>query len=428
MAPSPTETFLAPPVAERRANRRVLHGHILSDPYAWLRQRGEPEVLEHLRAENAYTDEVMGESAGQVERLYREIVERIPENDASVPVLRGPYLYYELWREGMQYPVCCRRPRSDDGAEEEVLLDLETLAAGGYLSLGAFRPSPDHRLLAYSVDTEGSERYRLTVLELATGALVDTCIEGTADGVEWSADGRYLFYTTRDSSERPSRIWRHRLGTDPSTDVLVFEEPDERFYLTLSKTRSERFLLLHIRTHTTTEVRALDAGRPREPFRLLARRREGVELEVDHQHGRFLLRTNLGAEAFRVLEVPEDALDGAPAGPRAVAEEEDTRAGWCELLPARPEVMLEGLEAFRGHLVLACRCQGLRRVEVWPLPEGQPPSGEGWHQVAMDEEVSTVDVEENPVYDTTVLRFSYASFLTPRSVYDYDMVSRERVL
>lgn len=427
---------VAPPVARRLDQPVRLHGVELNDPYAWLRNRDDPEVLSYLEAENAWVAARMAPTTELQDRLYREIVARIPENDETVPVVLGDYEYFSRFQEGLQYSIRCRRPLSaaggtaETGSEkaEEVLLDLNELAGeGGYLDVGVYRISPDHRLLAYSVDTNGSERYTLRVKNLGTGELSEE-IEGTARGAGWSADGRWLFYTTRDESQRPYRVFRHRLGTPASEDVLVYEERDSAFFLSLYETRSRRFLVLHLGTHTTAELRVLDTRRPEEPFRLVARRRPGIEMELSHlegpegQEGSFFLCTNLGADYFRVLEVPESALEQGSCGASAAPDDRDARELWGERVAERPGVVLEGVDAFRDHLLLWIRRQGQRRLEVVELASGER------HEVAFDEPVHSVTPTDNLEYHTTTLRFSYSSFVTPRSIYDYDMASRERVL
>ncbi|MEM1206473.1 MAG: S9 family peptidase [Acidobacteriota bacterium] len=398
-----------PPVAPRRPQPRTLHGTELVDPYAWLADRDSPEVLTHLRAENAYTEAAMAQTEGLQGEIYEELVSRLQEDDASVPARRGENWYYRRTEKGRQYPIYCRRRKRED-APEEVLLDLNQVgeeAGGGYLRLGTFRVSPDQNLLAYSLDLQGSERYLLRIKDLRTGEHLGEEIPDTAGTCVWAEDGETLFYATRDAAQRPHRAWRHRLGQDPAEDQLVFEESDERFFLSLFKTRSRAVLGIHLASHTTTEVHYLDASRPEDPFRLLMPRRQGVEMALNHHGEHLYLLTNAGARNFRLLRAPL----ASPPG------EVD---GWGEVLAHREDVKLDGVDLFRDHLVEYHRSHGLPGLRIHCLATGEV------HGVAMDEPVYTVGGQDNLEFETSVLRFVYSSPVTPPTTYDYDMGTRRR--
>jgi oligopeptidase B len=397
---------MKPPIAERKPHFVTRHGRRVGDDYHWLRNRDDPDVLAYLEAENAYTDEVMRPTEPLQQRLYDEILGRIKEDDRSVPEKDGPYLYYARTERQKPYAIHCRTP---DGTDEEQVLVDENLLAGErrYFSLGVFEPSPDHRLLAYSFDETGDENYLLHFLDLQTGRLLDDRIPGTYDSLAWSADGRTVFYNTIDAAHRPYRLRRHRLGTDPADDVTVYEEPDESFFLSVSKTKSRRFLLLCLDSNTTSEVRFLDAGEPEGEFRTIEPRRHRVEYSVAHHGDRFYILTNDEAINFRLVAVP-------------VAE--PGRARWRDVLSHRPEIKLDEVQAFAGHLAVVEREAGLRGIRVVELPSLEQ------HKIEFPEAVHTVVTHANPEFDTDVLRFTYTSPVTPSSVYDYDMRERTRVL
>jgi oligopeptidase B len=397
-----------PPVARAIPRTTTVHGEVRTDEYFWLRDREDPEVLAYLQAENRYTESVMASTAELRERLFAEMRGRIKETDLSVPERIDGWLYYHRTVEGAQYPIYCRRAVAsspDDPAAEEVLLDLNPLAEGhAYFRLGAFEPSPDHRLLVYSVDTSGAESFTLVVKDLATGTLLPETIANVSAGGVWANDSRTLFYVVLDEARRPYRLYRHRLGDNPADDVLVHEEADESFFVDVDRTRSRAFLLLELTSHSTAEVRFVSADRPDEPFRTIEPRRHGIEYSVTHHGDRFLLTTNDGATDFRLVSAP-------------VAD--PSRARWTELLPPRPAVKLDSVDAFRDHLVVYEREAGLRQIRILELGEGG-----GEHLVAFPEPVYTFYQHENPEFDTSLLRFTYTSMVTPSAVVDYDLAAR----
>jgi oligopeptidase B len=392
-----------PPIARQVPRVQTVHGESRIDEYHWLRNRDDPEVLAHLEAENRYTDSVMRDTEGLQELLYQELRGRIKEADLSVPARLDGWLYYTRTEAGAQYPIFCRR-RDEAGAGEQVLLDLNRLAAGhDYFRMGAFEVSPDHRLLAYSVDTSGAESYTVFVKDLATGELLPETIDRTAPAASWANDSRTLFYIVLDDARRPCRLFRHRIGSNPVEDALVHFEPDESFFLDIHRTRSRRFLLLELASHSTSEVRYADADQPGAEFRVVEPRRHGIEYGVAHHGDRFYIVTNDDAPNFRLVSAP-----AADPG----------RAGWSEVLPYRPEIKLDSVEAFRDHLVIWERKDGLRRLRVLELATGRD------HLVRFPEPVYTVRAQENPEFDSAVFRFSYTSLVTPNSVVDYDLAAR----
>jgi oligopeptidase B len=383
----------------------VVHGERRVDEYAWLRDRDDPAVRGYLEAENAYTEAVLAPLAPLRERLYREMLGRIQETDETVPFRQGGWLYYSRTVEGLQYPIYCRR-RDEDGAAEEVMLDLNELARGeDYMALGAFAVSDDARLLAYSTDNTGFRQYTLCVKDLETGARREKVAEKVGS-VAWAADDRTLFYTVEEEgTKRQYRLLRHVLGTDEHT--LVYEEPDPAFSVGVDRTRSRAWLLLAVESLTTSEARFLPADRPQGEWRLLAPRVPGQEHEVDHHGAYFYLRVNDTGRNFRLVRAP--VVD-----PR--------RERWEEVLPHRPDVMLEGIDFFRGHSVVFEREDGLPHVRVTDLGTGE------WHRIAFPEPAYSVSPGPNAEFDAAVYRYEYESLVTPSSVYDYDLGSRRATL
>ena len=389
-----------PPVARLMPRAHTIHGETRLDNYAWLRDRGDPAVIAYLEAENSYTATIMRPTEALQERLYQEMRGRIKETDLSVPERVDQYFYYTRTEAGRQYPILCRRQESLE-ASEEILLDQNLLALEHtYFRVGASEVSPDHRLLAYSVDTSGAEEFTLYVKDLASGELRGESIGGTSPAVAWANDSRTLFYAVLDSARRPCRLFRHTLGTAQSADVLVYHETDEAFFLDINRSRSRRFLLLDIASHSTSEVRFLSADEPEGPFQLVRPREPGIEYSVTHHADHFFITTNDGAPNFRLVQAPIS---------------NPTKDSWTPVLPYRPAVKLDGADAFRSHLVLYEREGGLRQIRILDLSSGSE------HLIPFPEPVYTIRTHKNPEFDTTLLRFTYTSLVTPSSVVEYDM-------
>jgi oligopeptidase B len=322
-------------------------------------------------------------------------------------VRKGDHWYYSRTVEGLQYSIRCRRTGAED-APEQILLDENVLAEGhDFFSLGAFSPSPDHRLLAYSTDYDGDEVFTIRVRDLATGEDLPDEISGAYYGATWALDNDTLFYTVLNDAKRPWRVYRHRLGTAQADDVVVFEEPDEAFYIGVGRTRDDRFLLITADSKITSEVRVLEADDPTGAFRVIEPRRAGIEYGIDHHGDRFLIVTNDEAENFRLVEAP----DSDPG-----------RANWRDVVAHRDDVKLDDVDAFAGHLVLYERAEAVSRIAVVDLATGEQ------HVIDQPEDVSTTYPGDNPEFHTTTLRFGYTSLVTPSSVFDYDLRTRRRVL
>jgi oligopeptidase B len=375
------------------------------DNYFWLRNRSDPEVIAFLEAENRYTEEVMAPTKPLQENLYQEILGRIQETDVSVPVKRDDYFYYTRTEEGKAYSIQCRK-RGSLEAPEEILLDANALAEGQkYFRLGNFAVSPDHRLLAYSTDLEGDETYTIQVKNLVTGELLPDRIANTYYTLEWANDNRTFFYTVLDETKRPYRAFRHELGVEP--DVLVYQEDDGRFSLGLGKTRSRRFVFIELASPLTSELRYLEAGDPRAEFRVMLPRRQDVEYDASHHGEYFYIRTNDRAKNFRLMRTEV----GDPSS-----------ENWHEVIPARAEVTIEGVDAFEDHLVIYERERGLETICI------RDGMGGFSHYIDFPEPVYTVSAGGNAEYQTNLLRFNYTSLVTPTSVFDYNVRTRQREL
>jgi oligopeptidase B len=375
------------------------------DPWAWLRDRDDPSTRQYLKAENAYAAAVLERLTPLREAIFDEIKQRTQETDLSVPVPKGPWRYYTRTVEGLDYGIHCRRP-NDDERREAVLLDENAEAAGHeYFGLGAFDVSPSHRLLAWSSDHDGGEIYRLRFRELASGLDLPDVIERTYDaGTAWSADDRYCFYTVADDAWRPFQVWRHELGTDPATDDCVYQEDDERFFVSVELTRSEAWIVIESRSRTTTEVRVLPATEPAATPIVLVPRRDGHEYGVDHRGDHFVILTNDDAEDFRVATAPVD-----------------DPGAWSELVPHEAGRRIVAVEAFRDHVVLHEWAGGLPRLRV--LFDDATD-----RVLTFDEPVHAVHPSVNAEFSAATYRFVYESYVTPPAVFDENVRSGDRTL
>jgi oligopeptidase B len=398
-----------PPVAKRIPRVDVVHGDRRHDDYFWLRDRDDPDVLRYLAAENDYTQEIMKPTESFQEALYRELLGRIKEDDSTVPYRFGEAFYFSRTEKGKQYPIHCRRLMSLD-APEQVTIDLNALAEGHpFIALGAYAVSDDGRYLAYSIDYTGFREYTLQVKDLTTGGLLTERIEKVST-VAWSADGVTLFYVTEDHAKRPYRLWRHRLETPLSGDVLLYEETDELFRLHVWRSRSRAFVFAGSASFTTTEVRYVPADRPAMPWILIRPREKDHEYHVDHGVGPggdvLYIRTNEGGRRnFRLVTAPLTAPER-----------------WTQILAHRDDVMLDDVDVFADHYVVHEREDGVVRLRVTELASGIV------HHVEMPEVIYDVEAEGNAEFAASSYRFRYQSLTTPASIYDYDVPARRLTL
>lgn len=398
------EIPLAPPVANRISHADTLHGEVRIDDWHWLREKESPEVISYLNAENAYSGALLKHTVPLQETLYREMVGRIQETDSEVPYREGDWFYFTRTEKDKQYPYFCRR-KASLGAPEQVLLDPNALAEGkAFMGLGAFAVSDDGNRLAFSTDDTGYRQYRLAVKNLVTGEVSPVLAESTGS-VAWAADNRTLFYSVENEAKRQYRLYRVEPGG--GAPALVYEEPDEALSVEVSRSRSRSFLFLTLVSLTTSEWRCLPADQPLGEWRVIEPRRHSVEYAVEHGDGRFWITVNDTGRNFRLVEAPVDTPG---------------RANWKEILPARPDVMLEGIDAFARWLVRYERENGLQRIVVRRLADGEDRA------IAFPEPTYTVFLGRNAVFDTDTLRYQYTSLVTPRSTYDYDMAGGSSIL
>ncbi|MFZ0668585.1 MAG: S9 family peptidase [Acidimicrobiales bacterium] len=430
-APRSDGSRLTPPVAERRPSVIEAHGDEREDDFAWLRDREDPRVVEHLTAENAYTEAATAHLDGLKDLLFEEIKSRIEETDLSVPVRKGPWWYLTRTVEGLAYPIHSRVPLEGPGREpgvppmpdavraetperwpdEQVLIDENELAQGhDYLAIGVFDVSPGHDLLAYATDTTGGERFSLRFKDLTTGEHLGDEIPEVSYGSAWANDNTTFLYQRADATNRPYQIWTHRLGTDVSSDTLMHEEPDERFFLELRRTKDGKLIVASSHSHLSSEVSIASADDPSDGFSVVEERRDEIEYDIDHHHGFLIMVSNEDAPNFKML-----------------ASRVDERS-WFEVIPHRSDVRLEGIDVFDDFLACAERTDAMPRIRVHALAgDLSTPIDEGW-LVPVDEVPSTSSIGPNPESSSRMLRYEYSSLITPRTVLDLDLTSRESVV
>jgi oligopeptidase B len=398
-----------PPSAAMRPKTITVHGDTRVDNYYWLREKTSPDVIAYLEAENEYTARVMRHTEGLQRRLYDEMVGRVQETDTSAPVAYGGYLYYTRTEEGKQYNIHCRRRGSMD-AEEQVLVDLNGIVEEeglSYLRMGVYKVSPDHRLLAYSLDRDGNENFTIHFKDLETGEHLPDRIVGAAYSAEWGNDCVTLCYSTQDEAKRSDKLHRHALGSPQAEDELLYHEEDKLFSLGLSKTRDKRYMLLGLTSMETTEFHLLDAGDASASPRVIHPREKGLRYYPAHRHGVLYMVTNHGGSK-------NNKVVTAPA--------EEPGEGWETYIPHRPNIKIDDVDLFRDHMVVHERENGLKTMRVIEMETGES------RPVRFPEEVYTYAQGSNPVFDSGTLRFHYTSLTTSSSAMDLDMETLEWTL
>ena len=396
-----------PPSANAIPHDLITHDHRRVDPYHWLRNRDNPDVIAYLEAENDYTHAVMAHTETLQQTLYDELLGRIQETDLSVPVKIDAYYYYVRTEEGQQYPIYCRKHGSLE-AEEHILLDLNVEAEGhDYLRLGVYETSPDHSLLAYSLDTDGSEEYIVYIKNLATGDRLPDIIPKTSYSLEWGNDNQSIFYTTHDHAQRPDKVHRHQLGSPVDEDIELFHETDELFRVSLYKTKDEAYIVLDTRSIETSESHVLDANTPLASFRLLHPRQPGMRYDLEHRNGVYYILTNDNAKNYKLMTTPTSQPE---------------KAKWQTLIPHRDAVKLNDIDVFADYLVLYERENGLKTLRIHHFDSGET------HAIDFAEAVYTYGANSNPDFHSHTLRYTYMSLTTPDSVFDYDLTTRTQTL
>jgi oligopeptidase B len=403
-----SEKTITSPKVKKNPKELVTHGHLRIDNYYWLNDRENPEVVAYLEAENHYLNAVMKHTEPLQDKLYEEIRTKIKEADETVPYLENGYYYYTRTLEGSEYYLQCRKKGSLD-APEEILLDVNNKAEGyAYFAVGGGAVSPDNTILAYAVDTVSRRNYSIYFKNLETGKILPDIIPMSTGNVVWGNDNKTVFYVLRNETTlRSERIMKHTLGTPVSDDKEVFFEDDDTFSVSISKTKSGQYLMIGSYSTLTTEFRYLDANNPAGQFEIFQPRIRGLEYAVNHAGSYFYIRTNLDATNFRLMRTPL---------------EKTGVENWQEVIPHRSDVFLTGFDLFKDFLVVQEKKDGLNHLRILPW------QGSGEHYISFDEEVYTVGMNMNRVFDAEIFRFSYSSLTTPSSVFDYNMKSREREL
>jgi oligopeptidase B len=408
-----------PPVARKDPKRIEQLGRVRVDAYAWMKDDNWKAVLRdpgairadvkaHLTAENAYTDAMLAPTEPLQATLFEEMKGRIKEDDASIPTPDGPWDYYARFEKGAQHPVHARRLRGRD-VGEVVLLDEDAEAKGkAFFEVGAAEHSPDHSLYAYAVDEQGSEVHRILVKDLATGAILPEPVESSTGGFCWSPDSRYLFWIWRDDHGRPAKVFRRPARGVARDDVLVYDEPDDGFFLSVGTTASDAFIMIGSGDHETSEVRLISAGDPTAAATVVEPRTAGLRYDLEHWDGRFFIRTNAdGAIDFKVVTAPLDAPG---------------RANWTDWAAYQPGRYVVGIGAFKDWFVRLVRENASNSLLLTERATGAE------HAVGFDEDAYALSLAGGYEFDTTNLRFVYESPTTPRQWFDYDMASRARTL
>lgn len=404
-----------PPIADRRPHSTVLHDIEIQDPYHWLKDQSYPEiddvdVLNHLKKENAYFEQFMEPLQDLVEHLFGELKGRQVEDEASVPVANGPFVYQSRYRPGAQYQIHVRWARSKDGGNDleppedrvEVLLDENALAEGkNYFSLQGFTVDPTHQLLAFGVDDSGAERYTLRILNLESGEYLPAKMENATGEAVWSTDGKTLFYVVNNENWRPYRVMRHRLGTDPADDAILFEEEDDGFFVEIWRSTSRKYLIVSTASNVTSEVHFLALDNADTTLTTVEPRKDQHEYDLDHHRDRWVIRSNDEHENFRIAIAPET---------------QPSQANWQTLIAGSDDRYLLQTIAFESHTVVQARDNGLRSIHVLD-------AADQLSSITFDEPAYNVYLGANPESDPEFLRLNYSSLTTPNTTYDFEFAN-----
>jgi oligopeptidase B len=414
-----TDSAPTPPIARKDRRETVLHGITLTDDYAWLRDKDNPEVTAYLQAENAYAESLTADLAPLRDKLYNEMLSHIKQTDESAPYREGDWWYYVRTEEGKQYSIFCRKSGTTISPEgpEQIILDGNQLAEGlAFFAIGATDISDDGRWLAYTVDTTGFRQYTLRIKDLETGETLPGEVQ-RAGSVTWTADNTTLFYSVEDEEQkRQFQLYRHTLHTPHSDDILVYQDDDERFNIGAGRTRDGKYIVVESASHTTTECLVLPADKPTGEFTIISPREEEHEYAVDHRNGQWFIRTNDRGRNFRLVTAPVDA---------------PSHENWVERISHRDTVMLEDIDLFADFFVACEREDGLPRLRLWkfqnPSPD-QNPEANPHGEIAFPEPAYSASPGINRIWETTTFRYGYQSLVTPGSVFEYNMDTRESAL
>ena len=394
------------PVAKKIPKELTIHNDTRIDNYYWLNDRENPDVIAYLEAENEYTKAVLKHTEAFQDKLYNEMISRIKQTDQTVPYGFNGYYYYTRYEEGKEYPLYCRKKGNLDG-EEEIMLNVNEMAEGySFYHIGGWDVSPDNKLIAYSVDTLSRRKYIIHVKNLETGEIYEDRIKNTSGGVTWANDNKTLFYATKDKSLRPYKIFSHIMGSG-SKDRLVYHEKDPTYNTGIYKSKSQKYLVIVSESTLSSEYRLLDASFPGDEFKVFHPRERDLLYSIEHIKNKFYIRTNYEAKNFRLMETQVDKTG---------------IENWKEVIPHRNDVLLTGFEVFNNYLVLGEKIKGLDQLRII-----KPGTDEDMY-VPFDEQTYSLYFSNNPEMDTDVFRFGYTSLTTPNSVFDLNMITREKTL
>lgn len=413
---TPAQKIPQPPKAALKPHPITTHGDTRTDNYYYLNNRENPDVIAYLNAENAYVDQVLAPVADLKEKLFDEMKSRIKEQDESVPYKEGAYYYYTRYITGGEYPIYCRKKGSLSG-EEEIMFDGNALAAGhNYYQFGGYEVSDNDELALFCEDTVSRRLYTLRIKNLKTGMVYPEIIPDTEAGsVAWAADNRTFFYIKKDPQTLLGyQVFRHVLGTEPARDVLVYEEPDNQFYMGLERTKSKKYIVISVdHNGVATESRLLEASQPTGTFTVFLPRQKGHEYDIVHYQNKFYVRTNWQAENFRLMEVAEGKTTD--------------RANWKEIIAHRPDVYLADMDVFASHLVLGERKAGLTNIRVLKQQKSGNSALNDFY-LSFQDPAYVAGIGYNPDFNTNLLRYGYSSLTTPTSTYDYNMDTQAATL
>lgn len=396
---------MSAPKAKKIEKKLEKHGDVRIDNYYWLNDRENPEVIEYLKAENAYTEAMLKDTEAFQAELFTEIKSKIKEDDESVPFKFNGYWYITRFVKGGEYPIYSRKKESLD-AENEILFDVNEMAKPySYYALNGLNISENNELAAFGQDTLSRRIYSIQIKNLKTGELLPDRLENTTGGSVWAADNKTLFYTRKDETLRASQIWKHTLGTDPSEDTMIFEEKDDTFNAFVFKTKSRKYIIIGSSSTVSDEYRFIPADQPNAEWKVFQKRERNLEYSVEHYGDHFYILTNKDkATNFKLVKTSVDKTD---------------KSNWVDVIPHRKEVLLEGFEIFNDYLVLEERSKGLTQINI------QSWDGKVNYFVPFEEEVYTSSLSQNPEFDSKILRYNYTSLTTPNSIIDFDMKTKK---
>jgi oligopeptidase B len=399
-------TKIKAPKATKIPKELSIHGDTRIDNYYWLNDRENPKVIDYLNAENEYREQEMAHTKDFQGELFKEIVGRIKQTDMSVPYKKDGYYYFSRYEEGKEYPIHARKFDNLDN-EEEIILNVNDLAKDyEYYAVGGMAVSTNNKILAFGEDTVSRRIYTLRFKNLETGEYLEDKIENTTGTAIWANDNKTIFYTRKDEALRPYKIFKHRLGTDPSLDEEIYHEKDETFRTGIYKTKSKKYLVIVAAMTISTEYQILEADNPDGEFRIFQKREDKLEYSIAHFQDKFFVHTNLDAKNFRLMETAENNTE---------------KNHWTEVIPHRTDVLLEGMDLFKDYLVLSERINGISQIRIKPW-EGDE------HYIDFGQEAFMAYTSTNYDFDTPILRIGFTSMTTPSSIYDYNMASRSMTL